>query len=428
MLMKWNRSALEFAWNALWRFGIIVLPWQTRWLWGGAILEGGYKPEESFFSFYISWFVLLAAAVVAALLKAPGWRKVKPPFWFGIGLIALASCFSTTSYSWQWWTQIFVLIFFVASVIRMRVSRTELLALFALAVMPHALLGIWQYATQHVVGASWLGIAAQLPATPGVSVVFMEGERILRAYGGFPHPNIFGAWLAVGLFAAFRLIRRPVKNWHAVLGWLSLALFPAALILSFSRTALLMALAVIGTELFHEVKRKRFSMRIMRGIGLVGVISLVIMALVWPVFSARAPLSNISDAMGSASVTERIALIPAAFHAFKMRPFTGYGPGSSVFIMKEEGAGAMAPHNLLPIILLETGLLGLTGAVILLAAGFRTGKERFIRLGLILLPALMFDHYFWSYWSGQALLGVGVLLYFTTLDDSSNSARLIERL
>ena len=62
--MKWSHSLRETTWEWVWRIAILVLPWQTRLLWGGIPIVGKYVPEETMFSFYLSWIVLLAAIVL----------------------------------------------------------------------------------------------------------------------------------------------------------------------------------------------------------------------------------------------------------------------------------------------------------------------------------------------------------------------------
>jgi len=411
--MKWDHNLRETAWGWMWRLTVLVLPWQTRLLWGGIPIVGKYVPEETMFSFYLSWMVLLAATILACTLKKsirPEWKK---GVWTGLGFLAFASCFSTTSYTWQWWSQIAVLVLFVTAFIRMRVSNRELGAWFLLSLLPHTALGIWQYAAQHVAGSSWFGMSSQLPLTAGVSVIFAEGGRILRAYGGFPHPNIFGAWLALGLFVAFYLVRHAEKKWHRIIAWLSLASIPVVLILTFSRTAWLMAAFAIAIELGWNFRKRARINRIIGAAVLMGLAAFCTVVFAWPVFSSRGPSS---DGIQSASVTERIALIPAALRAFENRPLTGYGPGSSLFIMQQAGAGPIAPHSIFLIVLLETGLFGFIGIALLLREMWPKRRRRFVQFSIMLFPALLFDHYLWSYWSGQVFLSLVFLFYFATED------------
>jgi len=411
--MKWSHSLRETTWEWVWRIAILVLPWQTRLLWGGIPIVGKYVPEETMFSFYLSWIVLLAAIVLVYTLKKSIRPEWKNGVWIGLGFLLFASCFSVTSYTWQWWTQIAVLALFVTAFIRMRVSSRELGAWFLLSLLPHTALGIWQYAAQHVVGSSWFGMSSQLPLTAGVSVIFAEGGRILRAYGGFPHPNIFGAWLALGLFVAFYLVRHAEKKWHSIVGWISLAVIPIALILTFSRTAWLIVFFAIALEWMWDFRKKALGRHAFSAFILMGMAAFCTAVFVWPVFLSRGPSS---DVIQSASVTERVALIPATLHAFEKRPLTGYGPGSSLFVMQQEGAGPMAPHSIFLIALLETGLFGLIGSFLLLREMWRRRRRRFIQFVIILSPALILDHYLWSYWSGQVFLGLVLLFYFTRED------------
>ena len=129
-------------------------------------------------------------------------------FLFLISFVFTASRVATA----QWWIHFFLLTVFAWTLIRARVSSRTVATWFVISLLPHAFLGIWQYASQEIVAMTWFGIAAQDPSVAGVSVVEAGPMRVLRAYGGFPHPNIFGGWLAMGYWRLSSRVRHVQKR------------------------------------------------------------------------------------------------------------------------------------------------------------------------------------------------------------------------
>ena len=110
-----------------------------------------------------------------------------------------------------------------------------------------------QVSTQHSIGLKYLGESFLRVGNPGIATINLFGEKILRGYGLFPHPNILAAFL--GLTLLVLLIHQNVprgtissvetKNSsktmfhveHLVIGTLVMALM-----LTFSRTGILLTL------------------------------------------------------------------------------------------------------------------------------------------------------------------------------------------
>lgn len=69
-----------------------------------------------------------------------------------------------------------------------------------------SLIGISQYLLQHSVGLKLLGEAILNPSLGGVAKIIVDDDRIIRAYGTFPHPNVFAAFLIFGIFTGLWMI------------------------------------------------------------------------------------------------------------------------------------------------------------------------------------------------------------------------------
>lgn len=108
-------------------------------------------------------------------------------------------------------------------------------------------LGIWQFAAQMVAAHTLLGIAVHNPLDLGTSVIEAGDRRWLRAYGGFPHPNIFGAYLAISVAWCFAALSRAVKKWQWIALTVSAQVMVIALLFTFSRSAwLALGVAAVG--------------------------------------------------------------------------------------------------------------------------------------------------------------------------------------
>ncbi len=61
----------------------------------------------------------------------------------------------------------------------------------------------------------YFGLAQQNPGNLGVSVLEIDGYRILRSYGSLPHPNILGGFLFVSIIVGIYLwVNFYKKNYY----------------------------------------------------------------------------------------------------------------------------------------------------------------------------------------------------------------------
>ena len=79
--------------------------------------------------------------------------------------------------------------------------------LLALSGLIQAFLAISQYSLQHsVFGSKWFGEIVLSPDLPGVAKIVVNGGKIMRAYGTFPHPNILAGFLLSTIFLSWYLL------------------------------------------------------------------------------------------------------------------------------------------------------------------------------------------------------------------------------
>ena len=129
-----------------------------------------------------------------------------------------------------------------------------------------AIIGILQFTLQRSVGLFWLFESHISPSVDGVAKILINGEKYIRIYGLFPHPNILGGFLLISIILTiyFSLCKRGIKRdfkYHSL--WIALIIQATALILTFSKSAILgLFIAIIyifrkNKKLFHVEQLSR---------------------------------------------------------------------------------------------------------------------------------------------------------------------------
>jgi O-antigen ligase len=275
-----------------------------------------------------------------------------------------------------------------------------------------------EFAQQRVPTITWLGIAPQDPAVLGVSVVETAGGRVLRAYGAMPHPNVFGAWMAFGALLASRWASSARRAWVA---WGMVAMFTAAMVLSFSRGAWLgwlMGLCGLG----WAIRRERLTWVAVAA----GVV--VFFGGVAVFHNVVAPRFTVASRLETKSVDERREAWERGWNAWRAHPLVGIGLGrAGLQGWPKEGVYPAPPPHAMPLVALEeVGIFGLFGLV-LLALGWvsRFQGEGLPWLGLLLGTGLV-DHFLWTLWPGQILALFLLYFSFRHLDKAQEIRRIRE--
>ncbi len=426
---QWLQQLFPWAW----RLAVLALPWQTRLFWEGPTIAG-YPWEQGRISIYASWIVMLLVVLMDGALRG---REKKSAThhtrWFWVSsLIFVLFTFITTSVlraTLQWWLEVIVLLLFFRTLLH-RVSVQQFLSWFVLSLIPHALLGVWQAIDQQVVGYSFLGMASQKPITPGVAVIETSGVRWLRSYGGFPHPNIFGGWLVLGILSILQLLKKQMERLRRVIGSMLLALFSVALVLSYSRSAWI-AVCVGLCVCFVSALFSAPSGRAQR-LKIFLPSLLIILASVGATIALRPQLvfsrAQLTTRLEQKSVSERKQGIENAIRILREDPVAGSGLGTSAWetmkLDESEGKPSIIPvppHVVTLLGVSELGFIGLLLGIIWLCLYFKCLRASFDVVPkshilwiagsfLFLVPILLLDHYFWSYWSGKMLLILSIFI------------------
>jgi len=461
--MALNRRAFELAW----RLAILTLPWQTRIFWDANLV--GWPWEQGRISIYVSWLPLLATVILGLFQpKRPLPLALRRNiFWLvaALGACTVVAAPSPATAAMQWWVQMMLLAAFCITLLRTQVQIRKVALWFVISLVPHAILAIVQSASQMVWASKWLGMAAQNPTDLGVSVVQTATGRFLRAYGGFPHPNILGGWMAFGLLIATWITVPPLKirGGQGAL-WLTKGLLTFALFYSFSRSAWLaaamgLALFVILNEMKDLIEARKHALNYLVPVVLFISLAIIHHDLVFTRLDAGA------SRLERKSVATRLQTLRDGAYLFKTAPLFGTGPNSELPVLaslkeqwiKEDSIritalgqlfpghpdswnadeyvrsrmaaiGPLEPPHMVWLLILVN--FGTVGALFIFGFGLFLlrqvfdkwsafslhDRSLFIPLLSVLLIVGFLDHYSWSLWSGQVLSAIILFLMLHILD------------
>ena len=228
------------------------------------------------------------------------------------------------------------------------------------------ILEIWQFAIKKSTGWWWIfGERTFSLSTPNIAAIDLLGQKFLRPYATFSHPNALAGWL---LLAVFILWKNKPARLMAIGG----------VLLTFSRNA---------------------------------VLAILIGAISYSAFANRNFFQSLIS-FPDASSGERLVLNHASLKVFFEFPVFGIGPGKLLTALPDYFPpgfwNIQPPHNVFLLILAETGLFGFT---ILLAGFFKIYPV--IKRAPELLPGLiavfstsLLDHYWLTSQQNRIILGI----------------------
>ncbi len=410
---------------------LFLLPWQTHFLlFDGTILGGDVTSPFTSIKIYAVEVIVILAGIIALAVKKE--RPIidatyrKPiALACGVFVVAALSVLWSASYPLSLGALFHVgvaMLFFVLMLDKKLALRPLLFAFGAGLVVP-SLLGVWQILFDASPASSLFGLAERSAATLGDAVtIASDGTRQLRAYGSFSHPNIFGGYLAVGLFAVLSFrpnwmdrLREAVALRRASLEVESMALLLiVTLVLTGSRSAMLGLLLGVGLAVLVAKMRNTAMARnavIPIAAAVIGCTLLAVLFVPSIVASLRG--GGVTE---DRSLNERIAQYDSYPLVVDEPWLRGHGVGAYTIAAYEAhtctGWDCQPIHN---VPLLIIGELGVVGLIVVLAWSTSIDRINFARfpnrdalvafaMGNVVLVVLFFDHYLWSSWSGLALI------------------------
>ena len=318
----------------------------------------------------------------------------------------------------------------------------DIFLIIAASAVFQALLGLAQFFRQASLGLKWLGEPVAAYGAVGPAKIIVEGAKILRPFGTFPHANIFGAFLVLGLisllyfFIKFLSSKSQIPNnfqglksqnffmrtwslfgaWFLVLGIFVVML---GLVISFSRSAWIVGGLMTLLFLAYNLVKKEYRPSAIY----LSVIVFSILFFLLSIFSSYIiPRAELLSSGKDVSVSDRLRYTELGLNLVKENPL-GVGIGNQVFYSVKNGeylklgmdkVWLWEPvHNLYLLIASEIGILGFVAFCVFIFSIFinwklfgvwslELGASKIMFLSLLLLG--LFDHYLWTLQPGRLML------------------------
>jgi len=136
--------------------------------------------------------------------------QVKSPgFWLGTFLIfSLISLVQARNielgfYHWIKLLEMIGLFFYLKYNFKELFNFKKLAYVFIASGLCQSFIAISQYVQQKSLGLKFLAESPLNPEIAGVAKIVVEGTKMIRAYGTFPHPNVLAVFMFVCLFFTF---------------------------------------------------------------------------------------------------------------------------------------------------------------------------------------------------------------------------------
>lgn len=346
-------------------------------------------------------------------------------FLFAFILVAAVSLKNSTSFYVSLYSLIklieFVLFYFyLKSYALKKFGYLKSLEFIVIGGMFQAVIAIIQFLKQSDLGLHLLGETVINYNLVGIASFYnLTGERIIRAYGTLPHPNILSAYLFLAIFSFYYLwiYEKINKNYLIAYGLMLMAFF-----FTFSRIVIgLLALNFAVRILLIRFKfKKDYWNNKLAWLVLVTTIAVIIFAgFYWQEILSRLTIHSQDDA-----IQMRIF-----YNKESLGSFTWFGVGMGNFVnwLMERDLKLLRHfyqpvHNIYLLIYSETGILGALTFImflIFLVGDYikRTQLKTLKQYSLLLVFSSflilgLFDHFLWTlqqgrfvFWGVIALLG-----------------------
>lgn len=347
-----------YAWLFLW-------PWQTKLI---------LRPNDSNYleiSFFAVWLLLFIPLLVWGLkifLDNYNFTKgiKKAYWWWGLIILETSIIFSLLTASDKLLVVFHYFIFILGLSIfyllkkKEIFSTKEIINVFIASLIAPAFLGLWQFFTQQTFAYKWLGLSSHFASTLGSTVIETSAGRYLRAYGSLDHPNILGGVMVIGLlFILYSSFKWELARKTRIFYFLSFAILFSALLVSFSRSALL-AFFICAPLLFIKFKQPAKRLLIVYS-SLLIFVSLVIIIPNRDLFLVR---STATGRLEQKSLSERTTYAMQAWSLIKIKPLQGVGFGNYILALPDSNQYSQPVHNYWLLIWAEVGIFGLLGALV----------------------------------------------------------------
>lgn len=451
----WDRAHKYLLWLV-----VIAWPWQLRHTLVFADYQGQFF-EHASISLYLTDILILGMVLMWGVALMLERRKINwGPVWVSVPATVLVG-WMWTSLIWApepivaaWaaghWSVFALMYLYIINNVR---HIAELQWPLALGVALQGGLAIAQYFANHSLGVWWLGESVLDAGQAGIPRVIIDGVAQLRAHGTLPHANLLGGYLAIALAMMLGAWKQVRQRWMRWVWLVAYGLGGVGLLLSLSRSAVLVwVLAVTVVLVYWLVRERSLAIRIIKTGWLALAAMLLVIVTQWPVMVSRLDLAN---RLEQNSITTRLDQVGQFVEVFNAHKLLGVGIGQYQLALRDvEGGGEnvgwrynpsaggwmqsdrvsvwrLEPvHNMFLMVVADLGVVGLVAVVWWLAGLvwqlWRTARRQsqsgaavMLVVGLATLTLGLSDHYLWTLQQGRLLLWLVVALATVSLSQTS---------
>ena len=368
--------------------------------------------------------------------------------------------------------EMLLLVFFIFSTLKEKSFLLSSLFAIVISGFLQSILAIYQFLYQKNLFSSPLlhkltGETVLSPFLPGIAKIGEGGEKMIRSYGTFPHPNLLGGFLIFSLFISFYLYlehkyyllsrvtpffknnRKLLNRYLLPVLWITIFTIQLlALTLSFSRSAWLgfaissviflalifRCIKIVSRETIIAGFIKKYKEIILTVLLLTGVFIGNLNLLSSRIFQDVSREDGINSQSAilpqNDTFTDRYFFNIVSRETIARSPILGSGPGTSVFQIKPyldrngktdrlESWQYQPPHNIYILSTAEIGIIGFCVLLLIVVGSIRraakdiVSRETFLDKKIFKICILstlcgflfvgFFDHYFWTLQQGQLI-------------------------
>jgi O-antigen ligase len=302
----------------------------------------------------------------------------------------------------------------------------KILAVIFFSGIIQSIIALFQFLIQKSLGLKYLGESLLSPQILGVAKLEVSGEKFIRAYGTFPHPNLLAIFLFLSLtLGIFLFINREkllinLNKFHLLGG---IALISIGILNTFSRSiwlittflVLFLIIRYCGSTSWQTIISNLKLKKSIPYFAIIFTFLVLFFGILYQFIQPRICYQNCQDQ----SLILRQKYSNFSQQIIRNNLLTGIGIGqfTSVFSIINpynlDKWDIQPVHNLYLLITSEIGLLGLILILLffLSKADFHFFKNPLLAfLFLSFLMIAFFDHYFWTIPQGQFILWLTLAL------------------
>jgi len=292
-------------------------------------------------------------------------------------------------------------------------KKEQIVMALMIGALTQSILGISQFLLRHDVGLQLLGESVLNTTMRGVASFYSDGEKVIRAYGTTPHPNVLATYLVLAIASYYWLSVTSEQKlrwyWHGAYAGIFFGFLT-----TFSRVAVtawvLLAVTGVGVFAYRHIGNHISISRIVRPLFITLAVIGVFLICYGPMVISRLTLPTEDEGM-----TLRNFYNQQALQSGEGR-LNWFGIGIGLFVpwLMEHSPGLLRDlyqpaHNLFLLIFAETGLLGifsfvafLGSIVVVFMRKVPLTFQKVYLLGCAAALLLMsgFDHFFWTLQQG----------------------------